>query len=308
MRYIAGMTSAPRLFDRPLQRRRLTRALRGASGYGDFLLARAAEDLVDRLAAVKRRFGLALDLGTPTPAAAAALAAIGAVERIVRAAPVAGAAGRGDLAADEELLPLAAGTFDLVVSVLALQNVNDLPGALVQVRRILKPDGLFLAAFLGGETLTELRQSFARAEADLEGGISPRVAPFVDLRDLGGLLQRAGFALPVADVDRVTVRYGDPISLMRDLRAMGLTNALSERNRRPLRRATLMRACEVYMERFAGADGRLSATFDVLWLSGWAPHESQQKPLRPGSARTRLADVLPDRSLPDRSPPSSRQD
>ncbi|MGV6871357.1 methyltransferase domain-containing protein [Pseudochelatococcus sp. B33] len=299
------MTSAPRLFDRPLQRRRLTRALRGEAGYGDFLLARAVEDLVDRLAAVKRHFGLALDLGTPTPAAAAALAATGAVERLVRAAPVAGAEGGGDLAADEELLPLAEGKFDLAVSALALQNVNDLPGALVQVCRILKPDGLFLAALLGGETLTELRQSFAHAEAELEGGVSPRVAPFVDLRDLGGLLQRAGFALPVTDVDRVSVRYGDPVSLMRDLRAMGLANALSERSRRPLRRATLMRACEIYVERFAGTDGRLPATFDVLWLSGWAPHESQQKPLRPGSARAKLADVLPDRSRP---PPPSRQD
>lgn len=302
MRYTAGMTSAPRLFDRQLQRRRLSKALRGGA-YGDFLLVRAVDDLTERLSAVKRRFGTALDLGTPTPAAAAALAAGGTVDCVLRAAPVAGAARRGDLVADEELLPLAAGSVDLAVSVMALHNVNDLPGALVQVRRVLKPDGLFLGAFLGGETLTELRQSFAQAESECEGGVSPRVAPFVDLRDLGGLLQRAGFALPVADIDRVTVRYGDPLSLLRDLRSMGLTNALTERSRRPLRRATLLRACETYVERFAGADGRLPATFDVLWLSGWAPHESQQKPLRPGSARTRLADVLPDRSKPPPSPP-----
>ncbi len=296
MRYITAMSSAPRLFDRPLQRRRLTRAL--GEGYCDFLLARAVEDLVDRLSAVKRHFGAALDLGTPTSAAAQALAATGAVDSIVRAAPAwdNGADGVGDLVADEELPPLAPASFDLIVSALALQNVNDLPGALVQVRRILKPDGLFLAAFLGGETLTELRQCFAQAESELEGGVSPRVAPFVDLRDLGGLLQRAGFALPVADVDRVSVRYGEPLALMRDLRAMGWTNALTERSRRPLRRTTLVRACEIYMERFAGADGRITATFDVLWLSGWAPHESQQKPLQPGTARTRLADVLPDRS------------
>lgn len=286
----------PRLFDRSLQRWRLKRALQSPAGYGDFLLLRAVEDLADRLAAVKRRFGLALDLGTPTPAAAAVLAGGGAVDQVLRAAPVGEMAAHGDIVIDEELLPLAPEGFDLVVSVLALQNVNDLPGTLVQVRRILKPDGLFLAAFIGGETLTELRQCFAQAESELSGGISPRVAPFVDLRDLGGLLQRAGFALPVADVDRVSVRYGDPVSLMRDLRAMGLANALVERSRKPLRRAVLMRACALYMERFAGTDRRVTATFDILWLSGWAPHESQQKPLRPGSARTKLADVLPDRS------------
>lgn len=290
------MTSAPRLFDRTLQRRRLIRALRSEVGYSDFLLTRVVEDLVDRLAAVRRRFGISLDLGTPTAMAAVALAATGAVDRVLRAAPVQGAPGHGDVAADEELLPFAAGSFDLVISALALQNVNDLPGALVQVRRVLKPDGLFLAGFFGGETLIELRRAFAEAEAEIEGGVSPRVAPFVDLRDLGGLLQRAGFALPVADVDRVMVRYGDPISLMRDLRAMGLTNALAERSRTPLRRATLLRACSICMERFAGPDGRFSATFDILWLSGWAPHESQQKPLRPGSAQTKLSDVLPDRS------------
>lgn len=290
------MTSAPRLFDRTLQRRRLTRALRSEAGYGDFLLTRVVEDLVDRLAAVRRRFGLALDLGTPTAAAATALAATGAVDRLLRAAPVQVALAGGDIAADEELLPFAAGSFDLVVSALALQNVNDLPGALVQVRRVLKPDGLFLAAFFGGESLTELRRAFAEAESELDGGVSPRVAPFVDLRDLGGLLQRAGFALPVADVDRVMVRYGDPLSLMRDLRAMGLTNALTERGRAPLRRATLLRACTICMQRFSDSDGRFSATFDILWLSGWAPHESQPKPLRPGSAHTKLSDVLPDRS------------
>lgn len=290
------MTLPPRLFDRSLQRWRLKRALQSPAGYGDFLLLRAVEDLADRLAAVKRRFGLALDLGTPTPAAAAVLAGGGAVDQVLRAAPVGEMAAHGDIVIDEELLPLAPEGFDLVVSVLALQNVNDLPGTLVQVRRILKPDGLFLAAFIGGETLTELRQCFAQAELELSGGISPRVAPFVDLRDLGGLLQRAGFALPVADVDRVSVRYGDPVSLMRDLRAMGLANALVERSRKPLRRAVLMRACALYMERFAGTDRRVTATFDILWLSGWAPHESQQKPLRPGSARTKLADVLPDRS------------
>jgi SAM-dependent methyltransferase len=194
--------------------------------------------------------------------------------------------------ADEEVLPFADNTLDLVVSGLSLQAVNDLPGVLAQVRRALKPDGLFLAALLGGDTLAELRQSFAVAESELEGGVSPRVAPFADLRDLGGLLQRAGFALPVTDVDRITVRYATPLRLLRDLRRMGAANPLVERRRVPLRRATLMRAMEVYAARFADPDGRVRASFDIMWLSGWSPHESQQKPLRPGSAKQRLADAL----------------
>jgi hypothetical protein len=180
----------------------------------------------------------------------------------------------------------------LVTSLLSLQNVNDLPGSLTQIRQILRPDGFFLACLLGGATLTELRQSFTLAEAELEGGASPRVAPFADLRDLGHLLQRAGFALPVTDVDTVVVRYADPFGLFRDLRAMGLSNALADRRRTPLRRATLFRAAEVYAQRFSDPDGRVRATFELVWLSGWVPHESQQKPLRPGSAQTRLADAL----------------
>src|SRR5262249_26751587 len=195
--------------------------------------------------------------------------------------------------ADEEALPFADGTLDLVVSGLSLQAVNDLPGTLTQVRRALKPDGLFLAALLGGDTLTELRQSFAAAESDLDGGVSPRVAPFVDVRETGALLQRAGFALPVTDVDRITVRYGTPLGLLLDLRRMGAANPLVERRRVPLRRATLMRAMEIYAERFADPDdGRVRASFDIIWLSGWSPHESQQQPLRPGSAKQRLADAL----------------
>ena len=181
---------------------------------------------------------------------------------------------------------------DLVVSALALQFVNDLPGTLVQIRRALKPDGLFLAAMIGGESLIELREAFAQAESEMEGGVSPRVAPFADLRDLGALLQRAGFALPVTDIDRVTVRYATPLALMHDLRRMGAANALTERRRTPLRRATLRRLFEIYAERFADPDGRIRATFEIVWLSGWAPHESQQKPLQPGSAKTRLADAL----------------
>ena len=189
---------------------------------------------------------------------------------------------------ESERVALAPETLDLAVSGLAFQFVNDLPGALAQIRRALKPDGLLLAAMIGGDTLTELRQSFASAEAECEGGVSPRVAPFADLRDVGALLQRAGFALPVTDVDRVVVRYDSAFALMTDLRRMGATNVLIERRRTPTRRATLLRMAQIYGERFADSDGRIRATFDIIWLSGWAPHESQQKPLKPGSAKASL--------------------
>jgi SAM-dependent methyltransferase len=277
--------TTPLVFDRKLVRERLRRA--AAGGYADFLLARAVEDLDERLAPVLREFSLALDVGTPGPHAATALAR--RAGQVIRLAPL---PELGAVVADEERLPVAAERFDLAVSLLALQSVNDLPGALVQIRRALRPDGLFIGCLLGGGTLTELRQSFAAAEAEVEGGLSPRVAPFADVRDLGGLLQRAGFALPVTDIETVTVRYRDPFGLLRDLRAMGLTNALVERRRTPLRRTTLLRAAQIYAERFADPDGRVRATFEMLWLSGWAPHESQQKPLRPGSAKMRLADAL----------------
>lgn len=290
----------PQIFDRQAQRRFLDRAIR--SGFETFLVDRAAGELIDRLSTVKRRFERALDLGTPSPSVFSALQSSEAVGTVIRAAPSIAAARPGDIVTDEEYLPFAPASFDLVASVMSLQNINDLPGTLAQVRRVLRPDGLFLAAFAGGNTLTELRQSLATAESECEEGVSPRVSPFADLRDLGGLLQRAGFALPVADVDTVTVRYGNPLSLMQDLRAMGLSNALQERRKQPLRRTTLMRACAFYLERFAAPDGRMPATFDILWLSGWAPHESQQKPLKPGSAKMRLADVLGDRSSPGTDP------
>src|SRR5262249_13886554 len=213
----------------------------------------------------------------------------------VDAAPARGAR---SVAADLEALPLRDGSLDLAVSALALQFVNDLPGTLAQIRRALKPDGLFVAALIGGASLTELREAFAEAESEIEGGASPHVAPFVDVRELGALLQRAGFALPVTDIDRVVVRYASPLALMHDLRRMGATNALIERRRRPLRRATLRRMREIYGARFADPDGRIRATFEIVWLSGWAPHESQQKPLAPGSAKTRLADALHAREIP----------
>jgi SAM-dependent methyltransferase len=285
------VNSSPVIIDRPLLRVRRRRAL--ALGPSTFLLDRVAEDLADRLAAVLRGFPCGLDLGTPTDAVRRSLAGSHKVGTIIAADPLVEVASIGlAVAADEEALPLREGALDLVASGLALHFVNDLPGTLVQIRRALKPDGLFVAALLGGDTLTELRQAFAAAEAELEDGISPRVLPFADLRELGALLQRAGFALPVTDVDRLTVRYASPLALMHDLRRMGATNPLIDRSRRPLRRATLVRMMEIYGERFADPDRRIRATFEIVYLLGWAPHESQQQPLAPGSARTRLADAL----------------
>jgi SAM-dependent methyltransferase len=195
-------------------------------------------------------------------------------------------------------LPFADGSLDLVVSGLALQFVNDLPGTLIQIRRALKPDGLLLAALIGGESLSELRTAFAAAESEIEGGISPRVAPFADVRELGALLQRAGFALPVVDSERLVARYDSALALMHDLRRMGATNVLSERQHTPLKRATLERVDAIYAERFSDADGRIRASFEIIWLSAWAPHDSQQKPLKPGSAARRLADALGTKEMP----------
>jgi SAM-dependent methyltransferase len=286
------MAQAPTLFDRPGLRVRQRRAR--ALGPVVFLLDRIAEEFAERISAVMRRFERAVDLGTPDAALRRALMGTGKIVTMVAAVPDAhrldGSFAR--VAADEEALPFADGSLDLVVSALALQFVNDLPGTLIQIRRALKPDGLLLAALIGGDTLSELREAFAAAESEIEGGLSPRVAPFADVREFGALLQRAGFALPVVDSDRLTVRYPSVLALMRDLRRMGATNVLSERRRAPLRRATLDRVAQIYGARFADADGRLRATFEIIWLTGWAPHESQQKPLTPGSARHRLAEAL----------------
>lgn len=286
----------PLVFDRALLRARLARAAR--LGPEPFLLERAAEDVADRLAAVRREFATALDLGTPTDAVVRGLRGRESIGRLLRAGPRVAGLPAPDVVADEEALPFAPASLDLVVSALSLQSANDLPGVFAQVRRALRPDGLFLAAVLGGGSLAELRQSFAVAESETTGGLSPRVAPFADVRDLGALLQRAGFALPVTDVDRVVVRYGSPFALFSDLRRMGAANALAERRRVPMRRATLLRAAEIYAERFSDPDGRVRATFDIVFLSGWAPHDSQQKPLRPGSAKMRLADALGAREVP----------
>jgi SAM-dependent methyltransferase len=271
--------AAPNLFDRALLLMRRNRALR--QGPASFLLDRVAEDLAERLHAVLREFADAAEIWTPGEALRKPYRdRLRSLSRI--ALP-----GR-----QSENLALAPESLDLVVSALAFQFVNDLPGVLAQIRRALRPDGLLLAAMAGGDTLTELRQSFAAAEAECEGGVSPRVAPFADLRDVGALLQRAGFALPVTDVDRIVVRYDNAFALMQDLRRMGATNVLLERRRTPTRRATLLRMAQIYGERFADADGRIRATFDVIWLSGWAPHESQQQPLQPGSGKVSLREAV----------------
>jgi SAM-dependent methyltransferase len=285
-------SAPPLLFDRSLMARRLARAYR--QGFEPFLLARAAEDLADRLLVLspQRRFPLGVDLGSPGAMAGAVLARSGRVDHAFRLAPPGAPAGAGDVSCEPEALPLRAGSVDCIISLLAMQGVNDLPGALTQMRHALRPDGLFMGCMLGGATLAELRQSLLAAEVSLTGGASMRVAPFGDLRDMGALMQRAGFALPVADVESVTVRYGDMFALIRDLRAMGLTAALMERPPVPSPRALWMEAARHYGENFADADGRIRATFEMVWLSGWAPHESQQKPLRPGSAKMRLAQAL----------------
>lgn len=275
--------AAPILFDRALLRARQARALK--QGAETFLLDRVAVEMDERLHAVLRAFASGVDIATPGSGLSNAVAArVGALTHI----DVPDAEGEG--------LGLAPESLDLVISALGLHFVNDLPGVMAQIRRALKPDGLLLAAMLGGDTLTELRQSFAAAEAELEGGISPRVAPSADLRDIGALLQRAGFALPVTDVDRVVVRYDSAFALMQDLRKMGATNVLVERRRAPLRRATLLRMAQIYSERFADPDGRIRATFEIIWLSGWAPHDSQQKPLKPGSAKASLAEAVRDQA------------
>ena len=267
-------TTPPLLFDRSLLLARQARAQR--QGPAAFLLDRIAEDMAERLGAVTRDFADAADLWTPGQGLRLPEVRITSLIRIAPAE------------SPEERVPIAPQSLDLVLSALALQFVNDLPGVLAQISRCLRPDGLLLAAMIGGDTLTELRQSFAAAEAECEGGVSPRVAPFADLRDVGGLLQRVGLALPVADVDRVVVRYANAFALMQDLRRMGAGNVLIERRRTPTRRTTLLRMAEIYGERFADSDGRIRATFDVIWLSGWAPHDSQPKPLKPGSATASL--------------------
>ena len=308
------MSDDIRVFDRASLRRHRERAAETLAE-SDFLFREVAERLSDRLEDVTRRFPVALDLGCRDGLLGSCLAGRGGIERLVQAelspalARRAAASGRPTLVADEEALPFGANSFDLIMSLLSLHWVNDLPGALLQIRHALKPDGLFLGALFGGETLRELREALLEAESEVESGASPRVSPFADLRDAGALLQRAGFSLPVADQDSITVRYPDALSLMRDLRAMGESNTVIGRRAGFSRRDTLARAAALYEERHRLPEGKLPATFQVIYLTGWAPHESQQKPLAPGSAAARLAEALEseERSAGESVPKGNRE-
>ncbi len=283
-----------RVFDRALLVRRRGRVAPSAASH-DFLLRRVADDLAERLAIVRRSFPLAANIGAHHGVVSRAIRGVAGVENIIdldatvellREAPGL------RVVADEEALPFADASLDLAVSGLSLQLVNDLPGALVQIRRALRPDGLLLASLLGGATLRELRESWIAAEAEISGGASPRIAPFADVRDMGALLQRAGFALPVVDSETLTVTYANPLALMQEIKAMGASNMLEARRRTPVTRGLMLRTAEIYAERFAAGDGRVPATFEIITLTAWAPDDSQPKPLRPGSAQTRLADAL----------------
>jgi SAM-dependent methyltransferase len=284
------------IFDLESLSLRKQRAIKIADAGAGFLMQRAAEDLEDRLGAVERRFEKGAALFSETPAALSAMAASGKVVDITRVETNEHLLAGDGVLALPETLPLEPESIDLAVSLYALHQVNDVPGMLVQIRRALRPDGLFLGCMAGHGTLNELRESLVAAEAEIYGGVSPRVFPFTDVRDAGGLLQRAGFALPVADLESVTVRYDSMFALIRDLRAMGATNVLSARRKTPVSKALFLRAAQIYAERFSDSDGRIRATFATIWLSGWAPHASQQKPLKPGSATVSLAKVLPDQS------------
>ena len=284
-----------RIFDRRLLRERRGRAASALHTH-DFLLTEIAERLADRLSDIARRFPVALDLGARDGIMARTLQGRGGIDTLIQTDASLVTArrlqGGATLVADEELLPFKEQCFDAILSNLSLHWVNDLPGALAQIRSSLKSDGLFLASLFGTGTLHELRTALMEAELAETGGASPRVSPFADLRDAAGLLQRAGFALPVADADTVTVTYGDFVALLRDLRGMGETNILIDRLKRPTRRTVFARAAAIYQERFADAEGRLPATFQILFLTGWAPDPSQQQPAKRGSGKTSLKDVF----------------
>jgi SAM-dependent methyltransferase len=289
------MTAVPVVFDDQAVRRNRDRAATGDHS-NRFLADWCVRALQDRLDVVKRKFPAALQIGALTsPAALTALKKQAGIETLVQidtaSAPLAGQPGQC-VQADADLLPFADSSFDLAFSPFALHTVNDLPGALLQIRRVLKPDGLFVAAMAGGETLHDLRQCLMDAELAVRGGVSPRVFPFAGKPEMGALLQRAGYALPVVDSDFVTVTYDSAFKLMRDLRLMGEGNAIANRERGFARRALFMEAARLYAERHAGADGRIEARFEIVFLLGWSPHASQQKPLRPGQATIRLADAL----------------
>lgn len=288
------MTDPVVVFDRAAVRRNRARAASRFADF-DFLHRAGAERLADRLDVMSRRFPLAVELGARGGLLREAVAPLGRIDVHVvadAAPPALAGAAPPRLAADEEWLPFADGGVDAVLSNLAFHWVNDIPGALAQIRACLKPDGLLLVSMLGGRTLAELRACLLAAESEIAGGARPRVSPFVDVRDAGTLLQRAGFALPVVDADLLTVTYADALALMRDLRGMGESNALAARCRSFTRRDVLLRAAALYAERHADAQGRIAASFEIVTLTAWSPGPSQPKPLRPGSATRRLADAL----------------
>lgn len=282
------------IFDAELVEARRRRAITAGDHNAAFLLDIAGRELAERLSVVERQFEQGVELHGGTGTAAREAKATGKIDNMVRVEsdPTFAVSGEDITVAPLDNVPLEPDTVNLVVSPLALHLINDLPGTLVRIRRALKPDGLFLAAIPGSGTLAELRDVLLSAEVEMTGGASPRVIPFADVRDVGGLLQRTGFALPVIDAETYTVRYDNLFALMRDLRGMGMTNALAGRSRMPLTKSFFLKAAELYAERYSDPDGRIRATFSIIYASGWAPHESQQKPLKPGSAKMRLEDAL----------------
>ncbi|MBY5592262.1 methyltransferase domain-containing protein [Rhizobium leguminosarum] len=282
------------IFDRALIAAHRHRALANNDPKATFLLDIAAEEIAERLTVVERTFGTAVELHGATGAAARAALATGKIGTMIRVESEKAYASSGEILVEAPLedVPLEPQSANLILAPLSLHLTNDTPGVFIQIRRALKPDGLFLAAIPGAGTLQELRDVLLAAEVEMTGGASPRVIPFADVRDVGSLMQRAGFTLPVIDAENYTVRYDSLFPLMRDLRAMGMSNPLADRARMPLTRAFFLRAAEIYAERYSDPDGRIRATFSIIYASGWAPHESQQKPLKPGSAKARLADAL----------------
>ncbi len=288
------------VFDRDILKLRRDRAATRAQDY-NFLFAETAERLADRLDDTTRTFPMAVDLGCHSGELGPIIGNRGGIETLYQSDISTGYArnaqannGKTTLVADEEFLPFAEGSLDLILSNLSLHWVNDLPGMLLQARRALKPDGLLLACMLGGDTLRDLREALMAAEAEEEGGVSPRVSPFVDVKDAGALLQRSGFALPVVDADDITIDYPDALKLMRDLSGMGESNLIAKRSKKFTKRSTLARAAAIYHERHAREDGRIHAKFQVIYLTAWAPDESQPKPLRRGSGQVSLVDFLGD--------------
>ncbi len=286
--------SHPLIFDHIRIEQFRKRAFKKAKEGYDFLLSYVAEDLYKRLKTVERQFTLALDLHSHTGLAVQALKKSGKISSIERV--------ETDILyqshdqkfhlRDREFLDFPPHYCDLIVSLLSLQLTNDTPGILKQIKDILKPDGLFLAVMTGAGTLRELRESLLQAELEIYGGVSPRIYPFADIRDVGAILQRVGFAMPVVDVENITIRYNTMFDLMHDLKAMGMQNALINRSQRPVSKRFFLRAAEIYAQQFSDPDGRIRAHFSFIWLSGWAPDQNQQKPLRPGSAQISLVDVL----------------